>query len=75
MIERGVYAWSRNPIYLADALILAGLALRWDVAALVLVPLFMAVIRRRFIDGEEAMLRDRFGPAFDAYAARVRRWL
>ena len=75
MITDGVYAYSRNPIYVADALILAGLALIWDAGGLVLVPVFMAVITRRFILGEEAGLRAHFGAAFDAYAGRVRRWL
>jgi protein-S-isoprenylcysteine O-methyltransferase Ste14 len=75
MIASGVYAWSRNPIYLADAMILAGVALRWDAASLLLVPLFMAVIRRRFIDGEEAVMRARFGATYETYVARVRRWL
>jgi protein-S-isoprenylcysteine O-methyltransferase Ste14 len=45
------------------------------VGGLILVPIFMAVIRTRFILGEEAGLRARFGPAFEAYAARTRRWL
>lgn len=75
MIDSGIYRWSRNPIYLADALILSGAALQWDVGGLILVPIFMAVIRTRFILGEEAGLRARFGPAFEAYAARTRRWL
>ena len=75
MITTGLYARSRNPIYLGDALMLAGTALAWDAASLILVPVFMAVITRRFILGEEAGLRATFGADFDAYAARVRRWL
>lgn len=75
LIETGVFRLSRNPIYLADALILAGVTLWWDAAALWLVPVFVLVIRRRFIEGEEAALRAAFGPAFEAYAARTRRWL
>jgi protein-S-isoprenylcysteine O-methyltransferase Ste14 len=75
MIQTGIYRRSRNPIYLADAMILSGAALRWDAGGLILVPLFMAIIRHRFIRGEEAGLRAAFGPAFDAYAARTRRWL
>ena len=75
IVTSGVYRISRNPIYLGDALILAGLGLRWDsVLALVLVPVFVAVITRRFILPEEARLRARFGAEFDAWAARVRRW-
>jgi protein-S-isoprenylcysteine O-methyltransferase Ste14 len=75
MITRGVYAYSRNPIYLADALILAGCALRWDAAALILVPAFMAAIQTRFILGEEAGMATAFGADFAAYKARVRRWI
>jgi protein-S-isoprenylcysteine O-methyltransferase Ste14 len=75
MIDTGLYAYSRNPIYVADALILAGVALRWDLAGLVLVPVFMWIITQRFILGEEAGLHAKFGAAFEAYAARVKRWL
>ncbi len=75
IVTSGVYRLSRNPIYLGDALILAGLGLRWDsVLALGLVPVFVAVITARFIRPEEARLRARFGAAFDAWAARVQRW-
>jgi protein-S-isoprenylcysteine O-methyltransferase Ste14 len=75
MIRGGIYRLTRNPIYLADALILTGAILRWDAASLVLVPVFMAVIQRRFILGEEAGLRTAFGADFERYAAQVRRWL
>lgn len=75
MITTGLYAYSRNPIYLADALILGGVALRWDLAALILVPIFVWVITKRFILGEEAGLRIGFGAVYEGYAARVRRWL
>lgn len=75
IVTSGVYRISRNPIYLGDALILAGLGLRWDSAlALVLVPVFVAVVTARFIVPEEARLRARFGAEFEEWAARVRRW-
>ena len=75
-LQGGIYRLSRNPIYLGDALVLAGLILVWDVpAALVLVPLFMALITRRYILGEEAGLEARFGDEFTAWKQKVRRWL
>ncbi len=75
-LRRGIYRLTRNPIYLGDALVLAGLILRWDVlVALPLVPVFMALITRRFIRGEEAGLRSAFGEEFRSWAARVRRWI
>lgn len=76
LVTHGPYRLSRNPIYLADAVILAGLCLIWQpVAALVLVPGFMAVIRHRFIRREETWLRARDARGFDAWAERTRRWL
>jgi protein-S-isoprenylcysteine O-methyltransferase Ste14 len=75
MIDTGLYGYSRNPIYVADALILAGCALRWDLAGLALVPLFCLVITRRFIRGEEAGMQAQFGAAYAGYAARVRQWV
>ncbi len=75
MIDTGLYAYSRNPIYVADALILTGVALRWDLAGLLLVPVFVWIITQRFILGEEAGMRAQFGAVFDAYALRVKRWV
>lgn len=76
LVTTGVYRHSRNPIYLGDALVLTGLCLIWGAwPSLVLVPVFVAVMTHRFILPEEARLRSRFGPAFEAWAARVRRWV
>lgn len=76
LVTHGIFRLSRNPIYLGDVLIVAGLCLVWQpLAALVLVPSFVLVIDRRFIRQEEAWLRSRDRAAFDAWAARTRRWL
>lgn len=75
LMTDGVYQLSRNPIYVADALILSGLALSWDLGALIWVVVFVSIIERRFILGEEAGLRAGFGAKFDEWAENVRRWL
>ena len=76
LVTSGIFGVSRNPIYLGDVLILAGCILYWDaVPSLVLLPLFGWLITDRFILPEEARLREGFGPAFEAYTARTRRWL
>ena len=76
IITVGPYRYSRNPIYVADALVLTGFAISLgSVLALFLVPLFMWTIRKRFIEGEEARIRAEFGQAYEAYCARTRRWL
>ena len=76
LVTGGVFALSRNPIYLADAIILAGLLLIWNaVLAAPLVPAFMMWITHRYIKGEEAWIGAAYGADYAAYAARVRRWL
>jgi protein-S-isoprenylcysteine O-methyltransferase Ste14 len=76
LVMGGVFSLSRNPIYLADALVLTGLYIHWDaLVALPLVAVFMAILTRRFIRPEEARLHAIFGEVFDEYRARTRRWL
>jgi protein-S-isoprenylcysteine O-methyltransferase Ste14 len=76
MVTGGIFRFSRNPIYLADTLFLAGLYFYWGaLIALPLVAVFMEVIRRRFILDEEQRLHEAFGPEYEAYAARTRRWI
>ncbi|MFZ5961332.1 methyltransferase family protein [Thalassococcus sp. BH17M4-6] len=76
LITSGIFSRSRNPIYLADSLILAGLILRWDaVLALPLVPILVWTLERRFILPEEARLKAKFVAEFDRYAQQTNRWL
>jgi len=76
LITSGVYRYTRNPIYLGDALILVGLILIWDAPlALLTVPVFAFVIQRRFILPEERRLRDGFPSAWEAWSAATRRWI
>ena len=76
LVTTGIFARSRNPIYLGDALILAGLALRWEApVALLLVPLFVATITQRFIIAEENGLRTKFRAEFARYCEKTRRWV
>ncbi len=75
LVTGGVFGLSRNPIYLADAMILLGAILWLDaVLALPLVASFVWLIQTRFIRDEEARLTAAFGPEFDLWAARTRRW-
>lgn len=76
LVTDGVFRFSRNPIYLGDALVLAGAILWWDAPlAAPLLPVFMLILQARFIRGEEARLRAAFGAAFEEWARRTRRWL
>lgn len=76
LVTSGVFRLSRNPIYLGDALVLAGVILAWDVpVALPLLLGFILVIQHRFILAEEAALRAAFATDYAAWAAKTRRWL
>ena len=76
LVTGGVFARSRNPIYLGDALILAGLALGFgNWLGFLLLPLFVWFIGRLQIAPEERALQRLFGEVYRAYCARVRRWL
>ncbi len=74
LVEAGPYRFSRNPIYLADLVILAGAALILGapLALILLVP-FREVLLRLFILPEEAVLERDLGPAYLDYKARVPR--
>lgn len=76
LVQSGIFSRTRNPIYLGDMLILAGLILRWDaVLALPLVPIFLWWIERRFILPEEDRLRRKFRADFARYCQKTRRWV
>ncbi|MBM9595355.1 methyltransferase family protein [Roseitranquillus sediminis] len=76
LITGGIFRYSRNPIYLADLLILAALGLIWSsLLALFLVPVLFVVLDRRFIRYEERRLEEAFGARFEEYAGRTRRWI
>ncbi len=76
LIQSGIFSRTRNPIYVGDALVLAGLILRFDaVLSLPLVPIFVWVIEKRFILPEEDRLRRIFRMDFARYERKVRRWV
>ena len=76
VIQSGVFSKTRNPIYLGDTLILAGLCLRWDaVLALPLVPVFVWIIEKRFVVPEENRMRRAFRGEYARYEQKVRRWV
>lgn len=76
LVTTGIFSRSRNPIYVGDTLILAGMILNWGaVLSLPLIPIFVWVIERRFILGEEDHLRRKFRADFARYSQKVRRWV
>lgn len=76
MVTSGIYKRTRNPIYVGDLMILAGMVLYWDAPlALPLVPILMWVLEKRFIIPEEARLRSAYKADFFRYTQKTRRWV
>jgi protein-S-isoprenylcysteine O-methyltransferase Ste14 len=76
LVTTGVFAFSRNPIYLGDLLMLAAFAVWLGNAYSAALPAAFVWYMNRFqIMPEEQALTHIFGGAYDAYCSRVRRWL
>jgi protein-S-isoprenylcysteine O-methyltransferase Ste14 len=76
LVITGPYRFTRNPMYVALALLTIALALflnTWWIVVL-LIPALLTV-QRFVIVREEGYLRRRFGADYDEYALRVGRWL
>ncbi len=76
LVETGAYGFSRNPIYLAMAVLLAGVAVLlrsgWHLA---MTALLVAVLDRTQTPREERYPQAGFGDPSRSYPRRVRRWL
>ncbi|NIA69607.1 isoprenylcysteine carboxylmethyltransferase family protein [Pelagibius litoralis] len=76
LVTGGLYRFSRNPIYLGLTLIYLGLTLGLaSLAALLFLPLLLAVMQVGVIQREERYLEAKFGEPYRAYKQKVRRWL
>ncbi len=76
LVTSGAYALSRNPMYVGDAVMLAGIA-AWmgSVLNIVFIAAFVGYIDRFQIAAEEEALAEIFGNRYVAYRGKVRRWL
>ena len=76
LVQTGLFSVSRNPIYVADAMVLMGWA-AWlaSGSALLVLPVFVGYITIMQIRAEEQALSEVFGDDYHAYCQRVRRWV
>jgi protein-S-isoprenylcysteine O-methyltransferase Ste14 len=76
LLATGPFAFSRNPIYLGEAIGMVGAGISFNRLWLLLAaPVFACAVTRLAIKREEAYLERRFGASYADYKARVRRWL
>lgn len=76
LVVEGPFKWSRNPIYVANVMIVSGLGFvfgsLWHILMAALVGILINVLA---IPGEERHLEHRFGKPYRDYVKKVRRWI
>lgn len=76
LVTSGPFAYRRNPIYLADCLILLGAAeLTKNIWFVVFAAAFAVLVTWLAILPEERHLEERFGRDYLDYKSRTRRWI
>jgi protein-S-isoprenylcysteine O-methyltransferase Ste14 len=76
VVTGGIYSITRNPMYVGLTAMLAAWAVWLAVPWTLIGPVFFAVFTHRFqILPEERVMSAKFGPAYDDYRKRVRRWI
>lgn len=75
LITSGVFAFSRNPIYVCFLIFVAGLFLIHRNIVIAVATLFFALIIHRQILREERFLKAHYGEEYAAYCKKVRRYL
>ncbi|MCB1582519.1 MAG: isoprenylcysteine carboxylmethyltransferase family protein [Xanthomonadales bacterium] len=75
VVISGIYAYTRNPMYLGFLLMLLAFMFKLTnpITAIVL-PLFVSYMNQFQIKPEEKALEKLFGQAFMSYCEKVRRW-
>ena len=76
LVESGPFRFTRNPMYLFGSIAYAGLALLLvELWSLLLLPLVVIATHYGAVLPEERYLERKFGPSYQQYRRRVRRWL
>jgi protein-S-isoprenylcysteine O-methyltransferase Ste14 len=76
LVTTGPFSFTRNPIYLANTLLMIGIGLIAQNLWFILLAFAAAFLTQKLaIEREERHLADRFGKRYRDYAKRVRRWI
>ncbi|HEX2227754.1 MAG TPA: isoprenylcysteine carboxylmethyltransferase family protein [Candidatus Binatia bacterium] len=75
LVSTGLYAYTRNPMYLGHILFLAGLALTLKSWLAALIALVVAIWFHVRVLADERNLARQLGAPYIAYTKRVKRWI
>jgi protein-S-isoprenylcysteine O-methyltransferase Ste14 len=75
LVTTGIFAHCRNPLYVGNILMLAGVGVLSNslLYVVIMIPFFLFVYQA-IVLAEENFLRNKFGEQFNNYCARVNRW-
>ena len=76
LMTQGIFARTRNPLYLSLLLLFCGIAVFFGaLGPLILAPLLVFTMQRLVVTREERYLTGKFGRDYVDYCRRVRRWI
>lgn len=76
LVEKGVFRYTRNPLYLSMFVFFLGIAVFLGVLWLILLfPLLLFVVEHGTVKPEELYLERKFGETYLQYRKRVPRWV
>jgi len=75
LVESGVYAWTRNPMYLGHIIYMIGVALTFQSLFAAAIAIARTVWFHFRVRRDERGLTARFGEPYVAYTRRVKRWI
>jgi protein-S-isoprenylcysteine O-methyltransferase Ste14 len=75
VVDSGIYAWMRNPMYLGHIIYMIGVALVFQSWFAAIIAAARTVWFHFRVLKDERGLTERFGEAYVQYTTRVKRWL
>ncbi|MEE9143624.1 MAG: isoprenylcysteine carboxylmethyltransferase family protein [Candidatus Binatia bacterium] len=75
LVTTGIYAWTRNPMYLGHIIFLVGLSLTLMSILAGLITIVTALWFHFRVTGDEKDLAKQFGQPYVDYSGRVKRWI
>lgn len=75
IVQTGIYAWTRNPMYLGHFIYITGLAITFQSIPAILLLIFLLAWNQPRVRRDEERLKELFGAEYEDYRQRVKRWI
>ncbi len=75
VVTKGIYGYSRNPLYLSDFLVFIGIGIATASWVILFISIIFIILIKVVVISEEGYLREKYGNSFSKYLSRTPRWL